>query len=206
MSSFVEHLEWRHATKGFDNSKIVSEADLGKILHAIRMAPTSFGLQPFHVEVIANPEIKANLFAHSWNQKQVVSCSHLLVFVSHTDVESRIGQYFTEMTGGNADVRAGLKDYENMMHAQFKDRTEEDRKTWATKQVYIALGFALAACAELKIDSCPMEGIVASEYDKLLGISKGQYCSVALPIGYRDPAIPPRPKFRFAEKELFKKR
>ena len=38
----------------------------------------------------------------------------------------------------------------------------------------------------LEIDSCPMEGFVPQEYDRLLGLAERQLKStVVLPIGYR---------------------
>lgn len=204
--SFINHLEWRHATKAFDPSKHVSEDHLKLVLQAIRMAPTSFGLQPFHVEVVKSQDLKEKLFPHSWNQKQVTTCSALLVFVAHTNIEGRITQYIEAASGGNAEVKAKLAPYEGMMRSTFNGRSEEDLKAWAQKQAYIALGFGLAACAELKIDSCPMEGLVGAEYDKLLGLGKGQYSAVSLAIGYRDPAVAALPKVRFPEKELFHSR
>ena len=203
MSSFISQLEWRHATKGFDSAKKVSEEDLKKILHSIRLAPTSFGLQPFHVEIIKNAELKQSLQPHAWHQKQIVTCSHLLVFVAHNDIEKRIDEYFTLISGGNADARAKLKDYEGMMKSSFANRSAEEKKSWAQKQAYITLGFAMAACAELSIDSCPMEGFVPAEFDKQLNLKSNEFSSVILALGYRDPAVPNMPKVRFSEKDLF---
>ena len=57
---------------------------------------------------------------------------------------------------------------------------------WAAKQAYIALGTMMAACAMLELDSCPMEGFVAEEYNELLGLaSKNLHATVVLPVGYR---------------------
>lgn len=203
MSSFLSQLEWRHATKGFDSTKKLNESDLKKALDSIRMAPTSFGLQPFHVEVIKNDDIKQKLQPHAWHQKQIATCSHLLVFVAHNDIEKRIDDYLTLLSGGNVDARAKLKDYEGMMKGSFAGKSADEKKTWAQKQAYIALGFALAACAELNIDSCPMEGFVPGEFDKLLNLKSNEFASVLLTLGYRDPAVPNMPKVRFSEKELF---
>lgn len=202
-SSFLNHLEWRHATKAFNKNKAVSEKDLNSILHAIRMAPTSYGLQPFHVEVIKDQNLLDKLLPHAWGQKQVVTCTALLVFVAHTNLEKRITDYFDLISGGNADVKATMKDYEDMMRSSFKGRSEEDLKGWSEKQAYIALGFGLAACAELAVDSCPMEGFLEAEFDKILGVQKGTYTSVMLAVGYRDETVPPLPKARFSEKDLF---
>ncbi len=202
-SSFLNHLEWRHATKAFNKNKPVSDKDLNLILQAIRMAPTSFGLQPFHVEVVKEQSLLEKLFPHAWNQKQVVTCSALLVFVARTNLEKRITEYVDIASGGNADAKAKMKGYEDMMRSTFNGRSEDDLKTWAQKQAYIAMGFGLAACAELQVDSCPMEGLIGPEFDKILGSQKGNYASVMLAVGHRDETVPPMMKVRFPEKDLF---
>ena len=57
----------------------------------------------------------------------------------------------------------------------------------SAKQAYIALGLAMAAAAEQKIDATPMEGFDKTKIDELLGLEKVGLKSVALlPIGYRD--------------------
>jgi nitroreductase/dihydropteridine reductase len=206
MSTFLSRLEWRHATKAFAPAKPVSDAQLEKILQAIRMAPTSYGLQPFHIEVIKDQSLKEKLAPHAYNQRQITTCTALLVFVAATNIEKRIDQYFTAMTGGNADARGAMKDYEGMMRGTFKGKTEDEMKNWTAKQAYIALGFGLAACAELEIDSCPMEGFNPVEFDQALGLSKGHYSSVVLTVGYRDPAVPAMPKFRFPDADLFRRK
>jgi nitroreductase/dihydropteridine reductase len=202
-TSFLNHLEWRHATKAFDKTKAVSDDHLEKILQAIRMAPTSFGLQPFHVEVIKDQTLREKLLPHAWNQKQVITCSALLVFVARTNLEGRITGYIDTASGGNAEIKAKMQDYEKIMRSTFNGRTQDELKAWAQKQAYIALGFGLAACAELQIDSCPMEGLVGPEFDKILGLEKDHFSSVMLAIGYRDPAVHSLPKVRFPEKDLF---
>jgi nitroreductase len=43
------------------------------------------------------------------------------------------------------------------------------------------------ACAELKIDACPMEGFESERYNEILGLNeKGLNACVIATIGYRD--------------------
>ena len=59
---------------------------------------------------------------------------------------------------------------------------------WNARQVYIALGQLMLAAAMLGVDTCPMEGIIPAEYDKLLGLDGSDYTSVVgCAIGYRHP-------------------
>ena len=76
--SFLAKLKERYATKAM-NSKVVPQEKIDNILEAIRLVPTSSGLQPFEVFVVTNDETKAAIKKIAWNQSPVTECSHLLV-------------------------------------------------------------------------------------------------------------------------------
>lgn len=203
--SFLENLTWRYATKKFDTNKVVSEDTLQKIIDAIRLAPTSYGLQPFKTLLISNEEIRAKLKPVSWNQEQITSCNNLLVFVGTTNIEDTIEEMITTLAGGDSEKRATLAWYESMMRNALEKLDEPARKKWVSEQIHIALGFGLAALAELQVDSCPIGGFDANAYHSILGLREDQFVSVILPIGYRDQSDHPRPKFRLSEEVLFER-
>ncbi len=201
--SFTSQLNWRYATKKFNPAKPVSEESLNGILESIRMAPSSYGLQPFHVTVVSNQEVKEKLKGAAWNQDQLSSAPYVLVFSTRNDGTARIQQLLDLVSGGNAEARAGLKGYEDMMNGTVSSLSPDALKGWSAKQAYIALGFAMAACAELSIDSCPMEGFDNAEFKKILNLPDLLEPAVILPIGYRADDEAPRAKTRFAKDELF---
>lgn len=197
--SFLSNLEWRYAAKKFDTTKKVSDADLEKITEAIRLTPTSFGMQPYHFYIVTNQEKKDAIQAAAWNQPQVGTSSHLIVMCARNDLIAVKDEYFDAMSGGSAEVRANLKGFEDMVTGFIPHASPE----WAKKQVYIAQGFALAACAELQIDSCPMEGFDPAAVAKILEVPSNLDVAVMLPIGYRAALEHPRPKFRFMKEKVF---
>ena len=203
--SFLTNLSWRYATKKFDTSRKVSQEDLDSILEAIRMTPTSFGLQPYHFYVVTSDEVKNTIQAAAWNQPQIGTSSHLIVFTARTDLMVNKEEYFTLMSGGDPDVRAQLKGFEDMMNGFIEGKSDpKDVLAWSAKQAYIAQGFALAACAELEIDSCPMEGFDPKAVGEILSVPESQKVLALLPIGYRAEGEAPRgPKVRFSREALF---
>lgn len=201
--SFLESLNWRFATKSFDKAQKLSESDLNKILTSIQMAPTSFGLQPFYVKVVEDESIRKQLQEAGWGQDQFLSSSQVFVFVRLTNVSKRIDEFLDLQSGGKPEVREQLKGFEDMLRGFAQSNTPEKLDVWATKQVYIALGFALAACAELKVDSCPMEGFVPDKFDQILGLPKDEKSTVVLTVGYRNPSVAVRPKVRFPLAKMF---
>lgn len=197
--SFLSNLEWRYAAKKFDTSKKVSETDLEKILEAIRLTPTSFGMQPYHFYIVTNQDQKDAIQAAAWNQAQIGTASHLIVMCARNDLMTVKDEYFDAMSGGSTEVRANLRGFEDMVTGFIPHSSPE----WAKKQVYIAQGFALAACAELQIDSCPMEGFDPAAVAKILDVPSNLDVAVMLPIGYRAVDEHPRPKFRFPKEKIF---
>lgn len=206
--SFLGNLAWRYATKKFDTRKAVSAGDLQKIRDAIRFAPTGCGLQLFSVVEVANQEVRTAMKAGSFDQAQVTDAAHLFVFCARIDAEPRINAMFTEMSGGDEKVRKeDLSDYEDMVRSAVLSKSREEKLTWSQKSAGIALGFALAACAELNIDACPMDGFDPASIKSTLGLSDDFLPIAYLAIGYRaanDDAAQ-RPKFRISEQEIFTK-
>lgn len=92
--TFLSNLSWRYATKIFDTTRKVSEADLTKVLEAIRMTPTSFGLQAYHFHIVTNPDILQDIQIASFNQPQIGTCSHLIVMSARNDLMQTKEEYF----------------------------------------------------------------------------------------------------------------
>ena len=82
----VDYYNWRYATKKFNPKKRIASSDLELIKEAVRLAPSSYGLQLFKVLIIEDTSLKEKLLKASFNQHQVVDCSHLFVFCNYTKV------------------------------------------------------------------------------------------------------------------------
>ncbi|MBI3633912.1 MAG: NAD(P)H-dependent oxidoreductase [Candidatus Vogelbacteria bacterium] len=200
---FLDNLNWRYATKGFDASKKVGEDNKNKILEAIRLAPTSYGLQQFHVNIIVDPAVRAKLRKSAWDQSQITDSNFLLVFSVRTDLSKRAEDFTDVMAKVHSKDRGEFTRYVKMINGAIQKMSEEEVKSWAAKQTYIALGFAMAACAELQIDSCPMEGFDKDAFKKILNLPEYFYPQVVLAVGYRSPLDVLKPKVRFPKEELF---
>lgn len=202
LKTFLKNLNWRFATKKFDAKKKVSAKNLEKILEAIRFSPSSNGLQPYHIMVVTNQKLKDKIKKYSSLQSQVSDCSHLLIFCARTDLKKRINDYVEFSSAGDEEKRLALQKFKLAKIQSVGKLKTDEALAWSAKQTYLALGFALAACAELKIDSCPMEGFLPKEVDKLLKLPKHLKSVAMLPIGYRAQG-PQHLKFRYPKNDLF---
>lgn len=183
----LDALHWRYATKKMNGQK-VEESVVNEIIEAIRLTPSSFGLQPYSLFVITDPELKKQLLAASWNQSQIVDCSHLLVFANWTTVTTeQIEGFIADVAEQRNIPIESLNDYKKMVVNTVSSKSKEELSVWTSKQTYIALGFGLIAAAIAGIDSTPMEGFMPSKYNEILQLTdKGLNASVILPIGFRD--------------------
>ncbi len=207
MSTSIETRNWRYATKKFDTSKKVSDKDLETLLSAIRLSPSSYGLQPYHVLVISDPETREELKKASWGQSQITDASQILVFTNFTDFGEELVDSYLENASETRNIPLdGLQDYGNMMKSSLMDLPTEIKSGWASRQAYIALGNALQAAAELKIDACPMEGFDPAGYNKILGLDdKNLNAVVVMALGYRSEEDQTQhyAKVRKSKEELF---
>ncbi len=183
----LKNLNWRYATKKFDTTKKVSNNDLEKLKEAIQLSVSSYGLQLYKVLIIENPEIREQLKPVSWNQNQITDASHLFVFCNYKDATPEAIDGFIKQTAEtrNLDLER-LNGYGDFIKEKLNEKTPEEKTSWLKSQTYLALGNLLNACAELKIDACPMEGFEPDAYNKILGLDKkGLNAAVIAPIGYR---------------------
>lgn len=180
--SFLSRLRWRYATKKFDISRKISQEDLDAILEAIRMTPTAFGLQPYHFYIVEDQTTKEHLRAASKDQEQLTTASHVIIFAVRTDLMQVQEEYLTLISGGDPQKRTLLMRFEDMLRHFIEGKSEMDILAWASRQVYIALGFALAAAAERGIDSCAMEGADFTKIGELLSLPHHEKALVMLPL------------------------
>jgi len=183
----LKSLQWRYATKKMNGEKIPQDK-LDRILEATRLAPSSYGLTPYQIIVVENQELKEKLVPACYGQTQLADSSAVLVFATwDTITESSVDKYMNEIaTQRNISVDM-LGDFSGMIKGTVNSLNEEQKITWAQKQAYIGLGFALVAAAMEEVDSVPMEGFVPAKVDEVLGLSElGLKSCVLLPLGYRD--------------------
>ncbi|NMG72832.1 NAD(P)H-dependent oxidoreductase [Parazoarcus communis] len=187
MSDTLQKLQWRYATKKFDPTRKLSPEQLEYILEAIRLTATSSGLQPYEVLVVNNPELRARIQPHAWNQAQVTEASHLLVFAAWDNYTAeRINAMFDLVNEARGFRNEGWENYRNFLLQTYPPRDPEVNFQHAARQAYIGLGSALIAAAELKVDCTPMEGFDPDKVDEILDLrARGLRSVLMLPLGYR---------------------
>jgi len=185
----IEDLNWRYAAKKM-NGQTVPQEKLDYILEAARLSPSSSGLQPYEIFVISNKDLLEKIKPIAFNQSQITDCSHLLVFAAWDGYSlDRITKVFDRTLAERGLPADTMDDYKKTLWGMYEPLSTEWHANHAARQAYIALGVAMIAAAEQKVDATPMEGFSNDELDKLLELKeKGLKSAVILPLGYRDEA------------------
>lgn len=180
-------LQWRYATKKFDPTKKLTPDQLKTVTESLRLAPSSYGLQPWKFLVITDAALRETLKAHSWNQAQVTDASHLIVILAKDDMdEAYIGTFIDEIAKARGVAKETLQGYFEMMKGGILGRSNAEKQAWMDKQAYIAMGQCMAVCAYEGIDTCPMEGFDKAKYDEILNLKgSGFHTVLVLPVGFR---------------------
>ena len=183
----LKSLEWRYATKKMNGEKIPQDK-LERILEATRLAPSSYGLTPYNVIVVEDQKLKEELQGACYGQTQLSESSAVLVFATWDEItEHSVGNYINEIAKQREIPVESLNGLQDMMNGSLTNMTHEQKISWAQRQAYIGLGFALTAAAVEEVDSTPMEGFVPESVDTVLGLQElGLKSVVVLPLGYRD--------------------
>lgn len=186
----MKQLEWRYACQIFDKNKKISDDLWLTLEQALILTPSSYGLQPWKFVVATSAEVKSQLSLVSYRQPQVESCSHYVVFAYRTELTEKDIQ-------DHVDRIIEVRGVEPEKLERYKKNVKGDLITgsrskiiqeWAIRQNYIAIGNLMTSAALLGVDTCPMEGIEAAKYDKILGLEGSGYASLmACALGYRSP-------------------
>ena len=209
-AALLNQLQWRYATKQFDPARKIPADVWAALEESLVLTPSSFGLQPWKFIVITDQAVKEQLLTASWKQTQPSDCSHHVVFAAKTALSEADVDHFLqrqlEVRGGTMESLAG---YRNVIVGFIaKGAREGWLKDWAIRQCYIAIGNFMTSAALLGIDTCPMEGISADQYDKILGLEGSGYSTaVACAAGYRASTdkYAAAPKVRFAASEIIQR-
>lgn len=210
-ADLLASLQWRYATKAFDRSRVIDALTWDALEQTLVLTPSSYGLQPWRFLVVRDPDLRRQLRPHAWNQAQVTDCSHLVVFLVRRAIDGNDLDRLIERMGairGTAPEK--LQAYRQAMEGDLvKGPRSQVINTWATNQVYIALGNFMTAAAMVRVDTCAIEGFSPPDFDRLLGLESSDYRSaVVCAAGYRDPADPyaSQAKVRFEADQLIEHR
>ena len=184
----LDALNWRNATKRFSDKKL-NEDQVKVLLEAIRLSPTSYGLQAFKTVLVKNEKLREQIREVAYGQSQVTEASHLLILCSQTDIdETEVDSYKSLIMKEREMAAEDVDSFINTIKQTVNNLDSVTKQVWLSRQVYLSLGVLLSAAAVEGIDACPMEGFDKEKVDQILDLpAHGLNSLVLIPVGYRHP-------------------
>ena len=200
-------MNWRYACKKFDPTKKIREVDWKILSESLRLAASSYGLQPWKFIVVQNPDLRKKLFEISWKQSAVIDASHFVVLTYKEKMdETHIDRHISNTAQIQKCEIASLAGYKKAMMGDLVHGARSHViEWWAQRQTYIAMGSFLTTAALMEIDALPMEGLSPEGYDDVLQLGGTGFKTVAaIACGYRslDDRFQNVKKVRFEEKDV----
>lgn len=187
--NLIEQLNWRYATKRMNGTQVPQEK-VDRILEAIRLAPTSFGLQPFKVIVVSDPALREKIYNEACQQPQIKEGSHLLIFAATKNVTAQQVEEYMQLIAKTRGIEVESLNGFRDMFGGVVSGSEDVNFVWTAHQAYIAFGIGVVAAAMENVDATPMEGFNAAAMDKVLGLAEQNLSAVnIITLGYRDEIL-----------------
>jgi nitroreductase/dihydropteridine reductase len=197
--TFRDLVQRRYAVKKFDG-RMIPEETMQELYEIIRYAPSGLNFQPWKIKVITDPEVKQKLLSASWDQPQITTCSHLLVFCANQKLKEQIDKIAAEMRTMNIDEET-VEKYVHFAKDFLVHVAPDQLKAWTQHNVFLALATALYGAASLDIDSCPMGGFDPEKYARILALPPFLIPTMLCALGYA--ADKPFQKVRLSKEEIF---
>lgn len=182
----LEKLKHRYSVKRFDSDKRLDAKTVDVIVDSFYLSPSSLNIQPWKLVVVADKALKAKLAAAGMdaNKHRIEECSHLLILMRKKISFKHIYEVLdTSKMLQITMQKKGLSRFQFAVFIWLYARLKGQRR-WASQQVYLGLGFVLAACSELGVGALPMEGIKGRLMDRILGQGSEYKAELAVALGH----------------------
>ena len=194
--ALLDLMRRRHACHAFVPGASVHDAELQAVLEAGRLAPSSFGLEPWRFLVVPDPSRLPQLQEACYGQAQVVAAGALVaILASIADMQPDSPVLQARLAREHADDgAAGLAAY-RAFHAA------TDIRAWAIAQCMLASAQMMLAATAAGLDSCAIGGFDEAALAAVLGIDV-QREAIALVLALGRCAHPAGAKQRLPLAEL----
>ena len=134
----INQLNWRYATKQFDPARKIRASDWTTLEEALRLTPSSGGLQPWKFIVVTDPAMRAKLRAASYGQPQITEASQLVVFAAKNNIsEADVDAHLQNVAQAQGVPVAALAPFRGLLVGGIVQAMDEaGRNAWAIAQSF----------------------------------------------------------------------
>lgn len=179
-------IEQRRAVRSFEPTLIPSVI-LSEILRLGMRSPSGFNLQPWRFIILRNLDSKEKLQACAFNQRQVTEAPVVLICCSDRRVTEP--DYIESVIQLGRDQDAINDTYADHIRTAISNTFEkhpsfEGIEAWTNRQAMLAVAHIMIVAQAYGVDSCPMEGFIASQVKAEFNIPEAVDVCCLLALGY----------------------
>ena len=176
----------RRAARAF-TSEPIPDVTLEAILRMGTQAPSGFNLQPWRFIVVRNQDNKTKLQECAFNQRQVGEAPVVLICCGDR----------AALNSDNIESVIHLGENNNAMNDQYADFMRNNipsfaenapsfgsMEVWTNRHTMLAVAQMMIVAKSYGVDSCPMEGFVASQVKSAFNIPDNFDICCLLALGY----------------------
>ena len=142
------------------------------------------------------------MYKAAFKQRQIETAPHILVFIADKIISKNAAKIIANLHNSKVAEEKIALFRRHVVVGDIIRRFTFSRLSFAAQQAYIALGIAVMAAAQLRVDACPMGGFFAGKIAKALGLPSHQRPVGLLALGYRASDDKAHPKYRLPMRDL----
>ena len=186
----LQAIKERRAVNFFDPARALPSDALTELLNLANLSPSSFGLQPWKVVAVTDPESKKTLRRCAMNQQKVEEAPAVLIMVADPNgVEEnmdRLLESWQELGYMKPEMR---KAYSEMMLGLYGARDSLTRKLFAVKNTALFAMTLMIAAKGMGLESHPMDGFDEACVKKEFNIPDDKVIPMLVAVGYLKPGV-----------------
>lgn len=176
LSSISKRFSCRQYTK-----EPVSQAELGVILEAGRIAPSAFGMEPWRFVVVQSTAAREKVASACNGQEPATTAPVMIVVVALVD-ELAPGSDFVE---ARLRAEAGGNPPQDELHEAYRDmHGQTNPRDWALAQCNFSAAQMMIQATALGLASCTMGGFDEQALSAALNLVHGEVPALVLAIGH----------------------
>lgn len=179
-------IESRRSVKHYLPDHPMSDADFSRIMDAALLSPTSYNIQHWRFVRVRDRQLRQQIEAAAWGQKQVTEAAELLLICADISAwKDRPERYW-------ANAAAEVKDMLLPMLHDFYTGKPELQRDEAIRSCGIVAQTLMLAAQGLGYGSCPMIGFDNAQVARLINLPDNHLIAMMLTIGTAAESPHPR--------------
>ena len=176
----LDAIQQRYACREFEAGKPLTADELALLREAGRLAPSAFGLEPWHFITVTDAAVRARIARACFDQPAAATAAALIVIVALVDALEPDSAYVrarfeAEARGGDAAP----------IDAAYRALHDSGSITaWAQGQCNFAAAHMLLQAAHLGLGSCPIGGFDTDALAEAVTLPAGEVPALVIALGH----------------------